>query len=266
MASPAWRGNPMRVSAMQNIGVVVLLLATPVESMAQSVAPRVVGVDDESLPEDYKRAFQRGSEEMQRGKFVEARASFQRAHKLYPSARSLRALGKVEFELDNYLASVRYLDAALQSEVRPLTPAMRKETARLKEIARDLVTRLHLVLDPSAARVYLDGSAVELDERNRILVVVGKHDLMVHAPGFITSQRKLDLQSGAETRIKISLLPTPSTRTDSTAFYERWWFWTVAGVVAAGAVVTAIVLASRDPYAEPTKIDGPIILTLSEAK
>jgi len=47
--------------------------------------------------------------------------------------------------------------------------------------------------------------------------------------------------------------PAPET---SSAVYKRWWFWTAVGVVAAGAVTVAIVMAERDPTKIPASTLG----------
>lgn len=221
----------------------------------------------DGLPEDYKQAFRRGANEMYRGKFPEARASFHEAHRIFPNARTLRSLGKAEFELDNYIESIEYLEQSLASTARPLTAEMREDVTKLLAIARGLVTTLWLVTKPGDATVTLDGTAVTLDDRGRIPLVVGKHELTVRAPGYMTSRRKLDVESGPETRVEVTLMPTIPARAESSALYERWWFWVAAGVAVAGAIVAGVALASGGKTYEPnTEVMGAVQVMALEAR
>ncbi len=70
------------------------------------------------------------------GRFEDARALLERAHELFPNARTLRGLGKVEFELGNYERAVVHLGAALASETRPLDERLRLEVSDLLARAR----------------------------------------------------------------------------------------------------------------------------------
>jgi tetratricopeptide (TPR) repeat protein len=59
------------------------------------------------------------------------------------------------------------------------------------------------------------------------------------------------------------ILAPPAPEPGHTPVYRRWWFWTALGVVAAGAVVTGVVLASSSdkPYSG-TLAPGVVTLRL----
>jgi hypothetical protein len=67
----------------------------------------------------------------------------------------------------------------------------------------------------------------------------------------------------------ISVQGTPSDSADKPSILTRWWFWTIVGVVAAGAITTGVVLAGgsdtqTQDTLEPTS--GVVVTTLGSAR
>jgi hypothetical protein len=62
---------------------------------------------------------------------VEARALFLRAHQLQLSARTLRGLGLVEFDLRQYAEATHFLSLALEDKWVPLTEQLKRETSAM---------------------------------------------------------------------------------------------------------------------------------------
>ena len=94
----------------------------------------------------YERLVREGLAASQAGEFEEAKQLFQRAHRTRPSARTLRALALVSFDLGEYDAMRRFARDALGSGTRPLTTGMRHELS-------DLVARSRLFETESALAV-----------------------------------------------------------------------------------------------------------------
>jgi hypothetical protein len=82
-------------------------------------------------PPGYTALLREGVQRHVDGEWKEARELFLRAHRLFPSARTLRSLGMVEFDLGHYAGSVAYLTQALTASVRPLQLDQRTEVQRL---------------------------------------------------------------------------------------------------------------------------------------
>lgn len=115
----------------------------------------------------------------------------------------------------------------------------------------------------------VDGAIVQVD-KNVIgktpfdgLVPAGQHMLRVSKEGYRDSVRKLDVLAGepidlvfeldklAATAVAVTDGPTVSS--SGPAFYETWWFWTITGVVVAGAAVgTGIALAPAEQVTAPS--------------
>ncbi|HTU58204.1 MAG TPA: hypothetical protein VMF89_07215, partial [Polyangiales bacterium] len=171
---------------------------------------------------EYTRATERGLEEFGERNFEEARAQFLRAHALSPSARTLRAVGMVEFELKNYADSVRYLEEALDSSVRPLEQARRKEVEALLETANTYVARYTLRVAPANAELLLDGSKIE---RAALLVLdIGTHQLELRATGRMTERRTLKVKGGEHENLTVKLAAlqaSPESTTDSGSALQR---------------------------------------------
>jgi hypothetical protein len=98
---------------------------------------------------------------------------------------------------------------------------------------------------PAEAIVSVDGKPVPTGPTGGVEVTglaVGVHALTVDAPGYAPLDRPFVIRVGQ------SLQVTPRLDQVATSpFYTRWWFWTGAGVVAAGGVLVALGLGGQGP-------------------
>lgn len=146
--------------------------------------------------------------EYERGNFVESREHFRLAHAARPSARTLRGLGKVEFELRHYVEARSLLGAALDSQDNPLDEELRGEVERLLARAGNYVAELEVHVAPHSATVELDG--VPLDPGRAHALVVGDHLLEARAPGYITLRRPVVLRGGEQRSVDLALVSSGS--------------------------------------------------------
>lgn len=82
-------------------------------------------------------------------------------------------------------------------------------------------------------------------------IPVGKKALLVTRPGFYDETKELDVRAGETYNVDIVLRPLPVKPGENSAFYEKWWFWTIVGVAGAGAA-TAIALSSGGEAKAPS--------------
>lgn len=76
----------------------------------------------------------------------------------------------------------------------------------------------------------------------------GKYHVVVRRPGFIPYEVDAALQPGQKTELRAKLEP------EKPSLLSRWWFWTAAGVVLAGAAVTTYAVTRPEPERPP--VDG----------
>jgi hypothetical protein len=113
-------------------------------------------------PDEYKKVIEGAVLEFDSGNWGEARVLFEQAHALRPSARTLRGMGKVSFELKEYVRAQKELNAA-QVELRsPLSESQRQEVLGLLLRVEKFIGRLTVRVKPAEAdpTVILDGSRV----------------------------------------------------------------------------------------------------------
>jgi tetratricopeptide (TPR) repeat protein len=232
-----------------------LCVSTPASAQADKASASAPS------PAGYEAAIDLALAEFEKGKFAEAREQFLRAHKIFPNARTLRALGKAEYELKSYADALTHLQLALDSQVRPLTSPQRVEAQLLVERARRHLARYSFVTAPPTAELTLEGSVPLLDASHSLLLREGTYALEVRAEGFITLQRELQVLGGVDERLSLQLTPLASelpapvlpldaplnTHSEARPLRRKWWLWTgLAAVVVAGAA-TAVVLSMRSP-------------------
>jgi tetratricopeptide (TPR) repeat protein len=226
-------------------------------SPSAPAASRTAAADAPSPP-GYDAAIDLALAEFERGNFVDAREQFLRAHKIFPNARTLRALGKAEFELKSYADAVTHLQLALDSSVRPLTAQQRLETQVLLERAHRHLARYTFITAPPDAELTLDGIAPPLDAQHSLLLSEGPYRLEVRAEGYVPLRRELQVTGGINERLSLELtalatelpapvLPVQEEHSEAQPLRRKWWLWTgLAAVVVAGAA-TAVVLSMRKP-------------------
>jgi hypothetical protein len=244
----------------------------PAGTSAPAPAPAASASTPGAAGEDYKQLIAAALVEFDAHRYEEARALFLRAHALAPSARTLRALGNVEFELRHYVRSVHYLRAALASREHPLTPEMQGEAQQGLTRALSYTGRFQLDLQPPGAVLTIDGKAPEFETDGALLLDMGRQELTVSAPGYVTEHKVVTVEGGENQRLEIGLLrsevastagapetngaTTRDTSADDRAsgggssVFGKWWFWTAVGVVAAGAVTGIVIAASSGTETE----------------
>jgi tetratricopeptide (TPR) repeat protein len=238
---------------------------------AMFVVPRTVSAQSE-----YDVLIEQASDAYRTKRFEQARESFERAHALQPSARTLRGLGVTAFALDRYAQARPELEAALSDPRKPLPADQRREVSDILAWMKQSLGTLRLQLSPADASARVDDRPVSAGLH---LFELGPHELIARAHGYATRETRFVLEPGAPLELRIELNPEdlapiavaapvepptaatePSTAatnpftpeapgpTDSRpkSVFSRWWFWTIVGIVVAGTVVTAVV-ATREP-------------------
>jgi len=237
---------------------------------------------------EYRQLIRDGVAEFDRQNWSEARAFFERAHALKPSARTLRGLGFVAYEMHNYVEAESLLAKALRTQNGALTRAQRKHTQALLSKVHAFIGRYTLELTPPNVELLLDGRPSALPT-GRLRLNVGEHRLIFQHPGYLDAELRLDVRGGEEETLKVELrldrlttrpkapvpaaplIPHPMPRpapepAESSSWLESPWFW--AGLVtlaAAGGVALGFHLTAGDAPSAPAPNTGVKFATLGAA-
>ncbi len=133
-------------------------------------APHSAGAQARS---EYEAAIERAVAAYNDEDYAEAAKRFQRAHELWPNARTLRGIGMARFELGDHAGAAEALEAALTSNVVPLAGELRSDAQRLLREALARVGRLHLEIEPRTAQVTMDGVPKQTAPERPIIVAPG---------------------------------------------------------------------------------------------
>jgi hypothetical protein len=259
--------TPLRLIAFQ-ITVLGLLWSAHLTAFAQT-----------AKPDEYKKVIEGAVLEFDSGNWREARVLFEQAHALRPSARTLRGMGKVSFELKEYVRAQKELNAGLTELRSPLSEEQRHEVLGLLLRIEKFIGRMTIRVKPPEAQasVTLDGQRVE----GELKLDLGQHDLSIQAPGFRSLHRTIAVEGGKTTRLELTLTPDrvaeardssqptastspelaaatlspseepgqpplapPPSDTGRSGVLQQWWFWTIVSAVVVGGAVTAIALTA----------------------
>jgi tetratricopeptide (TPR) repeat protein len=213
------------------------------------------------LQAQYRDVVARAVTEFDAGRWAEARALFQRAHELWPSARTFRTLGMTSFELRNYAQALRELQASLDDARRTLPEDQRAQVAALIEQTRAFVGRYHVQISPAGAELRVDGVPGALDKDGTLVLEVGRHELRARASGYAESMQRLDVQGREDEALALTLQPEPNVPAPVAASQplpttsmtdhggRRLWTWIAGGTaVALAGTSTALWLISDSKF------------------
>lgn len=155
--------------------------------------------DDAAAPSDYWQAITQGVAQYRDGQFQRASESFALAQKLWPNARPLRGLGKVAFAQHHYVAAIDYFQRALESNVHPLEPDMKREVEELRAQAHNAVAQVSVELEPERTEITVDGQAARVPVGKPLELDPGDHVILARSPGYVSERRSYTLQSGERT-------------------------------------------------------------------
>lgn len=109
------------------------------------------------------------------------------------------------------------------------------------ELSLDLLpATLHIGSNRPRAVVSIDGIDVGVAPAE-LERPAGQHEVVVREPGYSPYVTRVSLSPGEETRLDAALAP------EKPSLFSRWWFWTAAGVVVAGAAVTTYAVTRPEP-------------------
>lgn len=212
-------------------------------------------------PASFQRTIKEAVVLFEAGRFPEARAAFLEAHALAPSARTLRALGMVEFELQHYTESVQYLEQALASRTKPLDEMLRREAKSVLVRAQKNTARVRFVLSPREANLLVDGIPVLPDDSQGITLNPGQHAIELRAEGRQEQRTQLTLSAGEERSVTLALAPTlespnaVATHSERN-LYKNPWLWSGVGLVVVGVVTGLAVGLGQHDHEQPEKASG----------
>lgn len=284
------RGVFPRVSS-RTIALTIVMCCSPGTVHAQTL-PK--GVDTTTL-QDYDQLLDAAVAAFGVSDLARAHELFKRAHELRPNARVLRGIGIAALRLTRYTEAKHALAAALSDPRQPLTDSQRDEVSKLLAWMQSSLGTLQLRITPREARVSVDD---EWTTARELTLSPGAHRVRASLEGHRTLQRTVELAAGREETLeltlkanvvapvrvaeaalpvaprspKVRLVPTsepqtPAAPRDEPALVERWWFWTIVGVVAVGGAAAAIAVAAAPAPQKPYEQGGlgNVIVALERA-
>jgi tetratricopeptide (TPR) repeat protein len=180
-------------------------------------------------PSDADAAIQRGVQLRRQGDDQAGLEQFQRAYELERTPRALAQIGLAQVALGRW---VEASDALANALAAADDPWIQKNRATLERMAGEVgrhIGEIDVDGDPRGAAVSLNGVAAG-NLPLRAKVVAGEVVVSVSAPEHVPLMRTVQGDAGEPAR-------------ESRPLWKTWWFWTLAGAVAAGAVAAAVLVS-----------------------
>lgn len=212
--SSSRRGHVMQARSRAAAMAMLLLASSP---KVKADGPDAIAPPDGSSSSsssrnetEYNAFIKRALVEYELGHWTEAKAFFQRAHQLRPSARTLRGLGLASYELRGYVEALTYLRQALASQEKPLTEEMRAAVKSTIEEAKSFIAYNKLALEPHDVRVRVDGQPATFDDDGSLLLDPGQHEIELESTGFEPLTRSVVAKGGERSELQLTLRARPA--------------------------------------------------------
>jgi hypothetical protein len=222
---------------------------TRIAATALALCVAACALSARAQDDGYESAVAEALREYEARNYSEAYALFTRAHELRPSARTQRGLGKVAFELRQYVDAVRWLEGALSDTRSPLSGELRQEVEALLGRARGFVGSFVIRAEAQGAEISVDRVPVPGDPAEGVTVNLdlGAHDISVRAPGYQAAERRVDVRGREQETITIAMIRGEGgpAAPDPGGFYRDlgWAGVITGGVLLAGGVVAIAIWA-----------------------
>lgn len=120
---------------------------------------------------------------------------------------------------------------------------------------------LRALTAPSGAEVQVDGASVGRTPLEQ-MVAIGEHVVRFTLPGHVEEVRRVQVRTGQTTEVTVRLVSEAEARkaSEGPVFWKQWWFWTVIGVVAGGAVAAGVAIPMTRSSSRAATPDGEIAL------
>lgn len=246
------------------ISIVVLgWMTSAVPREAHADEPPVSAADAESR-ERSRTAFRKGVAQLRAQDWGAARASFEIAWGLYPHPSILLNLGIARLRTDDPVRAEQDLVRFLSEDVGASADELASAREALAEVRTKLGT-LRVTVAPAAARVSVDGKAVETVRRadpGSAAVVAelrtkpGRHAVAVEAEGHTPEKRDVDVVAKGEAAVSITLAAVDTKKPPESGPPTRTIIgWSLVGLGGA-ALITAGITALRaktlsNEYSDP---------------
>jgi len=120
---------------------------------------------------------------------------------------------------------------------------------------------LQALSSPSGAEVQVDGATVGRTPLEQ-MVAIGEHVVRFSMPGYVEEVRRVQVRTGQTTELTVRMVSEAEARktAEGPVFWKQWWFWTVIGVVAGGAVAAGVAIPLTRSSSRAAEPDGQISL------
>jgi tetratricopeptide (TPR) repeat protein len=216
-------------NALWGVVFVVSLSAIPTRADAEEVAA-------ESRDEAREHS-ERGQIQYNLGRFEEALGEYERAYELYPHPAFLFNLAQCHRELGDYDRAIFFFEGYLREQPE----------ATNRELAEELLEECRQALSEQRQE-----EAPEITEGNE------QEPVEAEPPPTPALEPTSELDA---TSVAATPPPEPPVQETRRPVYRSWWFWTILGVVVAGAVVGGTVgglYASSPEVVDPSGSVGTV--------
>ncbi len=263
----------VRLRAVRAASLVFLLLCARGEAAPPKRSKAAVSLEaapspvtkplEETLTGDALVAYEAGRVSFKEGDFATCHAKTKKAFELSKNARLLRNLSTCSAKQRKYALAISEAELAL--ELGDLSPDAVANLRESLEFWRTFVAHTTVRVSPANAELVIDGAPSKtVDGRASLHLDIGKHEVQVSAPGFLSQVKALDVRDTDAQLFELSLVEdvpetkltvstTPEARVSIDGAEVSLGPWT--GLMKPGAHHVDVTGREKIPYASDVRLD-----------
>jgi len=247
----------------------VLLSTLALSFISQTTFAQVKEVNQEAI-----ERFKRGIELFEESNYPASLIEFRQAYKISPSYKILYNIGKVCYQLHDYVCAKDSYQTYLLDGSDKIDKERREEVSDELKKAKSRIAVISFSSNEQDVEVSIDDTPIpnKLNGPTAIQVNEGRHKIYAVKNGYIPITRNVEVAGSSETTIDLTLLKLAGTTTViHTETTSKWnsWSWTgltTASGLALGAGVTGYFALKYHKDATSTTYVGHIPDSISSSQ
>lgn len=192
------------------LGIAVLLGLASTSTVASADDARA---STKATLDEAQRRFQRGKELYDENDFHAALVEFRRAYEMAPNYRLLYNIAQVQYQLQDYPATLRTFNKYMTDGQGDISPQRREEVQKEIDRLKTRIASVSVTVNMAAAEVLVDDVSVgKAPLSEPVLVSIGRRKISASLPGYTPVSKVVEVAGMDSIKVNLELTETTDAR------------------------------------------------------
>lgn len=195
---------------VRSLGIAVLMGLASTSAVASADDARA---STKASLDEAQRRFQRGKELYDESDFQAALVEFRRAYELAPNYRLLYNIAQVQYQLQDYPATLRTFNRYLTEGQGDVSPQRREEVQKEIERLKSRIASVSVTVNMAQAEILVDDVSVgKAPLSEPVLVSIGRRKISASLSGYVPVSKVVEVAGMDSIKVNLELSETADAR------------------------------------------------------